>query len=125
MQEILFLTDDYINMGGRFYPHAAVPSFTQEVNPRLAKRPLKNNGRLANRGSTSLVKEGTGVIACQRRYANFCTQNFVVYQEYYEHLLKINIPHIFLHNVNFITITVVVVRLGFFVSASVIVATKI
>ena len=37
-----------------------VASFTKEVNPRLAKRPLKTNGRLANRGLTSLVKEATG-----------------------------------------------------------------
>ena len=34
-------------------------SFTKEVNPRLAIRPLKTNGRLANRGLTSLVKEAT------------------------------------------------------------------
>ena len=40
-----------------------VASFTKEVNPRLAKRLLKTNGRLANRGLTSLVKEATaGVI---------------------------------------------------------------
>ena len=32
-----------------------VASFTKEVNPRLAKRPLKTNGRLANRGLTALV----------------------------------------------------------------------
>ena len=31
--------------------------FTKEVNPRLAKRPLVFNGRLANRGLTSLVEE--------------------------------------------------------------------
>ena len=36
-----------------------VASFTEEVNQRLAKRPLKTNGRLANRGLTSLVKEAT------------------------------------------------------------------
>ena len=30
-----------------------------EVNPRLAKHPLVFNGRLANRGLTSLVKEST------------------------------------------------------------------
>ena len=30
------------------------------VNSRLAKRPLVFNGRLANRGLTSLVKEATG-----------------------------------------------------------------
>ena len=34
-------------------------SFTKEVNPRLAKRPLKINGRLANLELTSLVKEAT------------------------------------------------------------------
>ena len=37
-----------------------VASFTKEVNPRLAKRPLKTNGRLANLGLTTLVKEATG-----------------------------------------------------------------
>ena len=31
--------------------------FIKEVNRRLAKRPLKTNGRLANRELTSLVKE--------------------------------------------------------------------
>ena len=38
-----------------------VASFTEEVNPRLAKRPLKTNGRLANLGLTSLVKGATNV----------------------------------------------------------------
>ena len=38
-----------------------VASFTKGVKPRLAKRPLKTNGRLANRGLTSLVKEANGV----------------------------------------------------------------
>ena len=33
--------------------------FTKEVNLRLAKRPLKTNGCLANCGLTSLVKEAT------------------------------------------------------------------
>ena len=37
-------------------------SFTNKVNPRLAKRPLDFNGRLANRGLTSLIKEATGLI---------------------------------------------------------------
>ena len=32
-------------------------SFTKEVNPRLAKCPLRTNRRLANRGLTSIVKE--------------------------------------------------------------------
>ena len=40
--------------------HSPVASFAKEVNPRLAKRPLRTNGRLANRGLTSLVKEATG-----------------------------------------------------------------
>ena len=39
------------------WPPVTVASFTKEVNPRLAKRPLKTNGRLANRELTSLVKE--------------------------------------------------------------------
>ena len=34
-----------------------VACFTKEVNPRLAKHPLETNGRLANRGLTSLVKQ--------------------------------------------------------------------
>ena len=42
-------------------PWITVASFTKEVNPRLDKRPLVFNGRLANRVLTSLVKEATGV----------------------------------------------------------------
>ena len=38
----------------------SVASFTKEVNLRLAKRPLKTNGRLANCGLTFLVKVATG-----------------------------------------------------------------
>ena len=38
-----------------------VTSFTKEVNWRLAKCPLKTNGRLANRQLASLVKEATGL----------------------------------------------------------------
>ena len=38
----------------------SVAYFTKEVNPRLAKCPLKTNGRLANCRLTSLVKEATG-----------------------------------------------------------------
>ena len=37
--------------------HATVASFTMEVKPRLAKRPLVFNGRLANRGLTSLGRQ--------------------------------------------------------------------
>ena len=39
----------------------------QWVNPRLAKRPLKTNGRLANLVLTSLVKQATGIQICQWR----------------------------------------------------------
>ena len=39
----------------------SVASFNKEVNPRLAKRPLVFNRRLANRGLTTLVKKATGV----------------------------------------------------------------
>ena len=35
-------------------------SFTKELHPWLAKRPLKTNGRLANCGLTSLIKGATG-----------------------------------------------------------------
>ena len=42
-------------------PWTPVTSFTKEVNPRLAKRPLNTNGRLANRWLTYSVKEATGV----------------------------------------------------------------
>ena len=41
-------------------PSSSVACFTKEVNPRLAKRPLVFNGRLAYRRLTSLVKEATG-----------------------------------------------------------------
>ena len=41
-------------------PRTPASSFTKEDNPWLAKRPLKTNGRLANLGLTSLVKEATG-----------------------------------------------------------------
>ena len=40
-----------------------VVSITKEVNLRLAKRSLKTNGRLANCGLTSLIKEATGGVS--------------------------------------------------------------
>ena len=40
--------------------YTAMASFTKQVNRRLAKRPLKTNGRLANRRLTSIAKEVTG-----------------------------------------------------------------
>ena len=39
---------------------SSMASFTKEVNPKLAKCPLKINGPLANSRWTSLVKEATG-----------------------------------------------------------------
>ena len=53
-----WLSSLWLPFGDRWHP--TVASFTKEVYPRLAKRPLKTNGRLANRGLTSLVKEDTG-----------------------------------------------------------------
>ena len=44
-------------------------SFTKEVNPWLAKRPLIFNGRLANGVLTSVVKEATRV-AFAKDYLN-------------------------------------------------------
>ena len=44
-----------------YIPVASVASFTKKVNSQLAKRPLKTDGRLANRELTSLVKEATGI----------------------------------------------------------------
>ena len=40
-------------------PNTPVASFTKEVSSIFAKRPLVFNGRLANHGLTSLVKEAT------------------------------------------------------------------
>ena len=45
---------------GPFWKESPVASFTEEVNPRLAKCPLVFNGRLANRRLTSFVNEATG-----------------------------------------------------------------
>ena len=51
------------------YWHAStVASFTKEVHPRLAKRPLIFNGRLANPGVTSLVKEPASTPEPQQSY---------------------------------------------------------
>ena len=55
---IIFLYNGLSNMESTL--GTSVASFTKEVNQRLAKRPLKTNGRLANRRLTSLVKEATG-----------------------------------------------------------------
>ena len=47
-----------------------VASFTKEVNLRLAKCPLKTNGRLAIRRLNSLVKEAIGMIEWLSRTGN-------------------------------------------------------
>ena len=54
---VIYRTENYSY--NKVYPRKIweYPSFTKEVNPQLAKRPLKTNGRLANRELTSLVKE--------------------------------------------------------------------
>ena len=44
----------------KVYSISPVACFAKEVNPWLAKRPLVFNGRLANHGLTSLVKQATG-----------------------------------------------------------------
>ena len=43
-------------------PYSPVASFTKEVNPPLAKRPLVFNGHLDNCWFTSLVGEATGML---------------------------------------------------------------
>ena len=52
-----------------------VASFTKEFNLRLAKRPLVFNGRLANRGLNSLVKEATGHSISQLSWCGSVTCN--------------------------------------------------
>ena len=59
---ILVSCDTGVTLGYHRICTTPVASFTKEVNPRLAKRPLVFNGRLANRGLTSLIKGATGVI---------------------------------------------------------------
>ena len=68
-----------------------VASFTEEVNQRLAKRPLKTNGRLANRGLTSLVKEATLAFTIQMIIAT-PNPNFV---QWYS-TCQLNDPHNFI-----------------------------
>ena len=55
----------------------AVASSTKDVNPRLAKRLLKTNGRLANLELSSLVKEATGnglIIVSHNVHMKLCIQ---------------------------------------------------
>ena len=53
---------------GHLQAQLPAASFTKEVNSRLAKRPLVFNGRLANRGVTSLVKE---TLLVTRRFGSY------------------------------------------------------
>ena len=54
--------------------------FIKEVNSGLAKRPLVFNGRLANRGLTSLVKEATvGVDALMLFFSPMRPSNIYIY----------------------------------------------
>ena len=58
--------------------------FYKEVNSRLAKRPLVFNGRLANHGLTSLVKEATDI---SRHIADNKVEH-VVFQILYQKIIK-------------------------------------
>ena len=59
LSSLKFLTVEWLVKRDTCADRLTVASFTKEVNPRLAKRPLVFNGRLANRDLTSLVKEAT------------------------------------------------------------------
>ena len=50
----------YSFMGYSVFCWRPVTSFTTEVNSKLAEFPLVFNGRLANRGLTSLITEPSG-----------------------------------------------------------------
>ena len=56
-------------------------SFTKEVNPRLAKRPLKTNGRLANRELTSLAKAATEIQALNPLGINTAWVKFCAFRQ--------------------------------------------
>ena len=58
-----------------------VASFTKEVNPRLAKRPLNISGHLANLELTSFVKEATGLhMFVVNKFDNSTNLFFLLYQ---------------------------------------------
>ena len=48
-----------------------VASFTTDVNQRLVKCPLKSNGRFANDGLTSVVKDATREILKIQEYRQY------------------------------------------------------
>ena len=63
---MFFLPISVVHHGTKFSENmvsSCVASFTNKVNPRLAKRPLKTNGRLVNLELTSLVKRP---LTCKR-----------------------------------------------------------
>ena len=66
----LFSKQPQLSISQYWFRQWPVTSFTKEVNPRLAKRPLVFNGRLANRGLTSLIKGATGVEQATDHYPN-------------------------------------------------------
>ena len=76
----------------------SVAYFTKEVTSRLAKRPLVFNGRLANRGLTSLAKEVTGVLRVSVLY--ICTFYTFAYQVGYHYATKLEcVPYIHQPNI--------------------------
>ena len=64
--------------------YRSVASFTKIVNPRLAKRLLKTNGRLANHGLSFLVIEGTDV---RGWYSSTLYSDIFIAQNYLQLLL--------------------------------------
>ena len=68
----------YINCLVHGWQVTPVTSYSEEVNPRLTKCPLKTNGHFANLGLTSLVKEAT---VHWQRSKHSCT----VYPKKYAH----------------------------------------
>ena len=71
-------------------------SFIKEVNPQLAKRPLKTNGHLANLELTSLLKEATGVHLSPGRPNTHILQIYMYLQslKYFNHPTQKH-PHFF------------------------------
>ena len=56
----LFLARGFLCCVPVVMPWTSLASFTKEVNPRLAKRPLKTSGRFANLELNCVVKDATG-----------------------------------------------------------------
>ena len=76
------MTRDLI-VSGRIHTFA---SFIKEVNPRLAKRPLVFNGRLANHGLTSLEKEANERHAMTRGLFRYKTASNPYTTFHYEYM---------------------------------------